>query len=133
VKKGAISLQAAAYGVEPLVAALLNHGADTQCRNSLTWTPLHEARRAAPDAGVSFSRRPLPPFPAPSRDTVGVEHNPAIIKTTGPGCGPSLPAPGGAPRLPLDRHGAARRDAARGARREPAAIHSAHFTVTRNC
>ena len=34
---------AAAYGVEPVVAALLDAGADARCRNSLSWTPLHEA------------------------------------------------------------------------------------------
>ena len=34
---------AAAYGVEPLVAALVDAGADTACENSLTWTPLLEA------------------------------------------------------------------------------------------
>ncbi|KAJ1451224.1 ankyrin repeat-containing domain protein [Pelagophyceae sp. CCMP2097] len=34
---------ACAYGIEPVVAALLDAGADACCRNSLGWTPLHEA------------------------------------------------------------------------------------------
>ena len=34
---------AAAYGVEPVVSALVDGGADVRCRNSLGWTPLMEA------------------------------------------------------------------------------------------
>ena len=33
---------AAAYGVEPVVAALLEAGADARCRNSSEWTPGQE-------------------------------------------------------------------------------------------
>ena len=43
---------AAAYGVEPVVSALVDAGADVRCRNSLGWTPLMEACHRGFDAIV---------------------------------------------------------------------------------